>query len=69
MPNLTPKDINAITDFESLLRFLHDKLDWPVDPSKTIEDVTFDYTADELRVHESAAIRLSPILQKSPSTR
>jgi hypothetical protein len=58
MPNLTPQDINAITDFESLLRFLHDKLDWPVDPSKTIEDVTFDYTADELRVHESAAARL-----------
>jgi hypothetical protein len=58
MANLTPKDINAITDFESLLRFLHDKLDWQVDPSKTIEDVTFDYTADELRVHESAAARL-----------
>ncbi|MGZ5481052.1 MAG: Eco57I restriction-modification methylase domain-containing protein [Pyrinomonadaceae bacterium] len=59
MANLTPKDINAITDFESLLRFLHDKLDWPVDPSKTIEDATFDYTADELRVHESAASRLN----------
>lgn len=58
MPNLAPQEINAITDFESLLRFLHDKLDWPVDPSKTIEDVTFDYPADELRVHEATAARL-----------
>src|SRR5438876_1221637 len=58
MSNLTPQEVNTITDFESLLRFLNDKLDWPVDSSKTIEDVTFDFTADELRVHESAAARL-----------
>lgn len=58
MPSLTPQDINRISDFESLLRFLHDKLDWPVDSSKTIEDVTFDFTADELSVHETAAARL-----------
>ena len=59
MPHFTPEDINRITDFESLLDFLHNKLDWPVDSSKTIEDVTFDYTADELRVQEAAAARLS----------
>ncbi len=58
MAHFTSEDINRITDFESLLAFLHDKLDWPVDPLKTIEDVTFDFTADELRVHEAAAARL-----------
>ena len=59
MPHISPEDVNRISDFETLLGFLHDKLDWPVDPSKTIEDVTFDFTADELRVHESAAARLN----------
>ena len=56
--NLTPQDVNKITDFAKLLGFLQDKLEWPVDPSKMIEEVTFDYTADELRVQESAAVRL-----------
>ena len=47
MPHISPEDINRISDFESLLAFLHDKLDWPIDPSKTIEDVTLDYLRRE----------------------
>ena len=56
MPHISPQDINAISDFESLLGFLHDKLDWPVGgTSKTIEDVSFDYRAEEeLRINEVA---------------
>jgi adenine-specific DNA-methyltransferase len=59
MSPLTPQDINRIYDFESLLSFLHDRLGWEVDPSKTIEDVTFDYMADELRLPKSTAERLN----------
>src|SRR5439155_21039303 len=58
MPHISPQDINAISDFESLLGFLHDKLDWPVDLSKAIEDISFDYQAEELRVNEANAAKL-----------
>jgi len=30
MPHISPEDINRISDFETLLGFLHDKLDSPV---------------------------------------
>jgi hypothetical protein len=59
---MAPIDVDAVrnvTDFNSLLRLLQDELQWnDLDPSLVQEDVTFAWTADELRLHESAAERL-----------
>jgi len=50
-------DAGRIASFETLLELLKEKMDWPVEPSAVIEDVTFEYSADELRVGESHAAR------------
>ncbi|MEW6209199.1 MAG: hypothetical protein AB1631_12585 [Acidobacteriota bacterium] len=58
MPVIERSAIERINDFNTLIAFLHDTLRWPVDPTYAIEDVTFEYTAEELRVKESHTSRL-----------
>src|SRR5262249_18877464 len=53
--NLNPERLHAIHDFPSLLNFLADELGWPVDPDNRLDELTFDYDADELKLSERAA--------------
>ena len=58
MPPVNPAAIARIRDLPSLLAFLSDELNWPLDPAAAPEDATFDYRADELRVQPAQAARL-----------
>ncbi len=57
--NINPADIARIADFETLLAFLRDQLDWPVEDDAQLDDLTFDYDADELNLSGDASARLN----------
>jgi hypothetical protein len=57
--NLKPERLQSIKDFSSLLDFLGGELNWPLDSEATLDELTFDYEADELRLAETAAARLN----------
>lgn len=56
--NITPTDIARITNLETLLAFLRDRLNWDIDPDAQLDDLTFDYSADELNLSDKASARL-----------
>ncbi len=58
MPAITPSAVARIRNLPSLLGFCADELGWPLDPTATLDDATFDYRADELRVQPAQATRL-----------
>ena len=41
MPQITPDDIHNIHDFNTLLDFLRDKLQWPIPEDVALEDIAF----------------------------
>ena len=51
--------LHAINDFSSLLNFLADDLDWPIEPDTEPDEITFDYDAEELKLSERAAAQLT----------
>jgi len=52
-----PADLRSITNFEELIAYLRDELDWPVE-DYGLEDLTFEYDADELGLKEEEAEKL-----------
>lgn len=50
--------VRNVTDYPSLMDLLAEELEWDIDPARSQEDVTFDWTMDELRLPESSAQRL-----------
>lgn len=59
--------IATIRDFPSLLRYLQEDLDWPVELEE-IEELTFDYSASELGLEESCKVAIKEIKQIRPFT-
>lgn len=64
-------NLNEIRSLGHLLAFCVDDLDWPIDPDANVEDMTFDYSADELAVDAAALAdvkvkRLRPITPRQP---
>ncbi len=57
--NLKPERLHAIHDFSSLLNFLADELEWPIEPETEPDEITFDYDAEELKLTEKAAAQLT----------
>ena len=55
MPNITPNDIQNIRDFDTLLDFFRDKLDWHIPEDVELEDVAFPWSAEDLDLDETAA--------------
>ncbi len=53
-----PADLRSITDFDSLLEYLADELDWPVE-NYTREELTFEYDGDDLGLKEEEVAKLS----------
>ena len=51
--------IRTIEDCPSLIKYLRDELDWPIDPEADLDEITFDYEAEELRLSEKAAAQLT----------
>jgi hypothetical protein len=52
-----PTDLRSITDFDDLLAYLGDELDWPVE-DYGLDELTFEYDADELGLKDEEAEKL-----------
>lgn len=52
-----PTDLRSITDFDDLLAYLGDELDWPIE-DYGLEELTFEYDADELGLKDEEAEKL-----------
>ena len=56
------KDVRA---FPQLIKYLHDELDWPIS-SDNFEDLTFDYTPEELGIDRKNAAKIKEIRRLRP---
>jgi predicted helicase len=45
--------VRDVRDFDSLVEFCGDVLGWDIEPSRALEDVTFEWSADDLSLSES----------------
>lgn len=59
--------IRSIKTFPSLVKYLRDELDWPID-SDDYDDLTFDYQAEELGLDSETAVKIKEIKQLRPLT-
>jgi alkylated DNA repair dioxygenase AlkB len=58
MPAIDPDHLRAVKTFPALVSYLRDTLDWPIDPDTVLDDLTFDWSSDELRLADGHAARL-----------
>jgi hypothetical protein len=61
----TERKIGEIRDFKGLVRYFRDELDWPLDLDE-IEDLTFEYEAEELGLKADHAVKVKEIKQIRP---
>ena len=59
--------LRAIKTFPSLVRYLKDELDWPIE-TDDFEDLTFDYEPEELGIDPETAVKIDKIKQLRPIT-
>ena len=52
MPYITPDDIHNIHNFDTLLNFLSEKLDWYIPEDVELEDIAFPWSAEDLDLDE-----------------
>lgn len=65
MNTIDPRQLQGLTDFNKLLDFLRDRLDWPI-AVEDLDAATYDYTADELGINPHYAARITAIKQLRP---
>lgn len=65
MPHPPLDRLRGIKTLPSLVAYLRDELDWPIE-SDDIEDISFDYTSAELGIAAEAAVRIKEIKQLRP---
>ena len=65
MPHVHTDRLRGIKTLPSLVAYLRDELDWPIE-SDDVENISFDYTASELGIDEKAAVRIKEIKQLRP---
>ncbi len=58
MPHITPNDIQNIRDFDTLLNFFRDKLDWHIPEDVELEDVAFPWSPEDLDLDEPTEERI-----------
>ena len=59
------KQLQAIKTFPSLVKYLRDELDWPID-ADDFDDLTFDYEPEELGIDAKTAAKIEEIKQLRP---
>ena len=57
--------LRSIRSFPSLVKYLRDELDWPI-VSEDFEELTFDYTPEELGIDTSNAAKIQEIKRMRP---
>jgi predicted helicase len=58
-------DLRAVKTFSSLVKYLRDELDWPIE-SDDVDDLTFDYEPEELGLDAKTAVKIKEIKQLRP---
>jgi hypothetical protein len=57
--------LRNIRTFPQLVKFLRDEMDWPIE-SEDFEELTFDYTAEELGIDSASAAKIQEIKRLRP---
>jgi hypothetical protein len=57
--------LKSIRTFPQLIKFLRDELEWPIE-SANFEELTFDYTAEELGIDSANAAKIQEIKRLRP---
>ena len=57
--------LRAIKTFPSLVKYLRDELDWPIE-TEDFDDIVFEYGAEELGIDPATAVKISAIKQLRP---
>src|SRR6266576_1763984 len=60
-------ELKTIKTFPALVRYLRDELGWPID-SADFEELTFDYTPEELGIEPASAAKIQEIKRLRPLT-
>lgn len=60
-------DLRNVKTFDDLVVYLRDELDWPIEDD-SIEDITYDYSAEELGIDPKNAVKIRKIKQLRPLT-
>ncbi|MDA1017943.1 MAG: hypothetical protein O3A00_26230 [Planctomycetota bacterium] len=59
--------LQDINDFPSLVEYLRDELDWPIE-SESFDDLTFDFAPEELGLKPDEAAKVRDVKQLRPLT-
>ena len=65
MPTDHRERLALIRRFDQLVAYLRDDLDWPID-SDDFEELTFDYTPEELGIDAKNAAKIQAIKRLRP---
>src|SRR5208282_3011421 len=68
MPNPIAGECEALRNirtFSQLIKFLRDELEWPIE-SEDFEELTFDYTPEELGIDTASAAKIQEIRRLRP---
>ena len=65
MPDPDVDRLRSIKTFPSLVKYLRDELDWPIE-SEDFDDLTFDYEPEELGIDAKNAAKIQEIKQLRP---
>ena len=57
--------LRSIKTFPSLVKYLRDELDWPIE-SDDFEELTFDYAPEELGLDAQTAVKIKEVKQLRP---
>jgi hypothetical protein len=57
--------LRSIKTFPSLVKYLRDELDWPIE-SEDFEELTFDYAPEELGLDRQTAVKIKEVKQLRP---
>jgi len=60
------EQLRSIRDFDALIEYLRDELDWPITPDMAAPDLVFDYSAEELGLDEESAVKIERIVRLRP---
>ncbi len=63
--SVTGRDLRGIKTFPSLIKYLRDELDWPIE-TDDFDDLTFDYEPEELGIDFKTAAKIEGIKQLRP---
>ncbi|MBX3315764.1 MAG: hypothetical protein KF902_02750 [Phycisphaeraceae bacterium] len=59
--------LRSIRSFPQLIKYLRDDLDWPIE-TEDVEDITFEYSPEELGLDAKTAVKVKGIKQLRPLT-